>query len=78
MTGHVQRSRREFLRLAAIGATGTAISLLAAPAALAAPVSVPGDNAWYAGGPIIALRFDPINLPGPIALGELSLCDVRS
>jgi GT2 family glycosyltransferase/glycosyltransferase involved in cell wall biosynthesis len=37
-----------------------------------------GGNAWYAGGPIIALRFDPINLPGPIALGELSLCDVRS
>ena len=45
----VQRSRREFLRLAAIGATGTAISLLAAPAAIAAPVSVPAGNTLYVG-----------------------------
>jgi peptide/nickel transport system substrate-binding protein/oligopeptide transport system substrate-binding protein len=64
MTGHVQRSRREFLRLAAIGATGTAISLLAAPAALAAPVSVPGDNAWYAGGLQVA---QSVTLPADAA-----------
>jgi hypothetical protein len=37
-----------------------------------------GGRAWYEGGPIVALRFDPINVPGPIGLGELSLCDVRS
>lgn len=30
--------------------------------------------AWYEGGPIVALRFDPINVVGPIGLGELSLC----
>lgn len=37
-----------------------------------------GGRAWYEGGPIVALRFDPINVPGPIGLGELSLCDVKS
>ena len=35
-------------------------------------------RAWYEGGPIVALRFDPINVPGPIGLGELSLCDVQA
>jgi glycosyltransferase involved in cell wall biosynthesis/GT2 family glycosyltransferase len=33
-------------------------------------------RAWYDGGAIVALRFDPINVPGPIGLGELSLCNV--
>jgi glycosyltransferase involved in cell wall biosynthesis len=33
-------------------------------------------RAWYEGGPIVALRFDPINVPGPIGLGELSFCDL--
>lgn len=31
-------------------------------------------RAWYEGGPVVELRFDPINLPGPIGLGELTLC----
>jgi oligopeptide transport system substrate-binding protein len=39
MKRHNLRSRREFLRLAAIGATGTAISLLAVPNAVAAPLA---------------------------------------
>jgi hypothetical protein len=29
---------------------------------------------WYEGGPIVALRFDPINVPGLVCLGELALC----
>jgi hypothetical protein len=29
---------------------------------------------WYEGGSVVELRFDPINLPGPIGLGELVLC----
>ncbi|HVU02375.1 MAG TPA: glycosyltransferase [Polyangiaceae bacterium] len=29
---------------------------------------------WYEGGPIVALRFDPIDVPGVIGLGELALC----
>jgi hypothetical protein len=33
-------------------------------------------RAWFEGGPIVALRFDPIDAPGAIGLGELSLCDV--
>ncbi|HEX4334584.1 MAG TPA: glycosyltransferase [Polyangiaceae bacterium] len=33
-----------------------------------------GARAFYDGGEIVALRFDPINVPGPIGLGELSLC----
>jgi hypothetical protein len=33
-------------------------------------------RAWYEGGPIVALRFDPINVPGPIGLGELSFCNL--
>jgi hypothetical protein len=33
-------------------------------------------RAWYDEGTIVALRFDPINVPGPIGLGELSLCDL--
>ncbi|HVW27492.1 MAG TPA: glycosyltransferase [Polyangiaceae bacterium] len=37
-----------------------------------------GGSAWYEGGPIVALRFDPINVPGPVGLGELSLCDLGS
>jgi GT2 family glycosyltransferase/glycosyltransferase involved in cell wall biosynthesis len=35
-----------------------------------------GARAWYDGGTIVALRFDPINVPGPIGLGELALCDL--
>jgi GT2 family glycosyltransferase/glycosyltransferase involved in cell wall biosynthesis len=31
-------------------------------------------RAWYEGGSVVELRFDPINLPGPIGLGELRLC----
>jgi GT2 family glycosyltransferase/glycosyltransferase involved in cell wall biosynthesis len=31
-------------------------------------------RAWYEGGSVVELRFDPINLPGPIGLGELVLC----
>jgi GT2 family glycosyltransferase len=31
---------------------------------------------WYDGGAIVALRFDPINTPGAIGLGELSFCDL--
>jgi GT2 family glycosyltransferase/glycosyltransferase involved in cell wall biosynthesis len=31
-------------------------------------------RAWYDGGPIVALRFDPIDVPGPVGLGELALC----
>jgi GT2 family glycosyltransferase/glycosyltransferase involved in cell wall biosynthesis len=31
-------------------------------------------EAWHEGGEIVALRFDPINLPGLIGLGELALC----
>jgi glycosyltransferase involved in cell wall biosynthesis len=31
-------------------------------------------RAWYEGGSVVALRFDPINLPGPIGLGALVLC----
>jgi glycosyltransferase involved in cell wall biosynthesis/GT2 family glycosyltransferase len=34
-------------------------------------------EAWYDGGPIVALRFDPIDEKGPIGLGELALCEVR-
>jgi GT2 family glycosyltransferase/glycosyltransferase involved in cell wall biosynthesis len=34
-----------------------------------------GARGWYEGGPVVALRFDPINVPGPIGLGELALCD---
>src|SRR5712691_10466160 len=37
MKQHNLTSRREFLRLAAFGATGTAISLLATPSTMAAP-----------------------------------------
>ena len=33
-------------------------------------------RAWYEGGPIIALRFDPIDVRGPVGVGELSLCDL--
>jgi hypothetical protein len=29
---------------------------------------------WIDGGEIVGLRFDPINLPGLIGLGELALC----
>ena len=36
-----------------------------------------GARAWYDGGVIVELRFDPINVPGPIGLGELSLCSQR-
>jgi GT2 family glycosyltransferase/glycosyltransferase involved in cell wall biosynthesis len=31
-------------------------------------------DAWYGGGPIVSMRFDPINAPGPFGLGELVLC----
>jgi hypothetical protein len=31
-------------------------------------------RAWYEGGSVVELRFDPINLPGPLGLGELVLC----
>jgi glycosyltransferase involved in cell wall biosynthesis len=31
-------------------------------------------DAWYGGGPIVSMRFDPINVPGPFGLGELVLC----
>ncbi len=31
-------------------------------------------RAWYEGDAITLLRFDPINLPGLIGLGELALC----
>lgn len=34
-------------------------------------------RSWYEGGPIVELRFDPINLPGYVALGELALCRVN-
>ena len=34
-------------------------------------------DAWYSGGPIVSLRFDPINVPGPFGLGELVLCGPR-
>ena len=34
-------------------------------------------EAWRDGGEIVALRFDPINLPGLIGLGELTLCARR-
>jgi len=36
----------------------------------------PGDrkSAWYDGGQGVSLRFDPINVPGLIGLGELALC----
>jgi GT2 family glycosyltransferase len=30
--------------------------------------------AWYEGGPIVSLRFDPLNVPGMFGLGELALC----
>src|SRR5438876_1827432 len=40
MKRHNLTSRREFLRLAAVGATGTAISLLATPSAVAAPLAI--------------------------------------
>jgi hypothetical protein len=30
-------------------------------------------RAWYEGGSVVELRFDPINLPGPLGLGELVL-----
>jgi hypothetical protein len=33
-------------------------------------------EAWYEGGAIVALRFDPIDEKGPIGLGELALCAV--
>jgi GT2 family glycosyltransferase/glycosyltransferase involved in cell wall biosynthesis len=33
-------------------------------------------RAWYEGGPIVALRFDPINVPGLLGLGELALCSL--
>jgi GT2 family glycosyltransferase/glycosyltransferase involved in cell wall biosynthesis len=29
---------------------------------------------WFDGGPIVSMRFDPINMPGIVCLGELSLC----
>jgi len=32
------------------------------------------SEAWRDGGQIVALRFDPINLPGLIGLGELAVC----
>lgn len=31
-------------------------------------------SAWYEGGAIVALRFDPIDLPGLIGLGEIAFC----
>ncbi len=34
------------------------------------------NETWVDGGEIVAMRFDPINLPGLIGLGELSLCSV--
>jgi len=34
-------------------------------------------RAWYEGGSVVELRFDPINLPGPIGLGELVLSSRR-
>ncbi|HEX7671302.1 MAG TPA: hypothetical protein VF395_17025, partial [Polyangiaceae bacterium] len=33
-------------------------------------------EAWYEGGAIVALRFDPIDEKGPIGLGELALCAI--
>jgi GT2 family glycosyltransferase/glycosyltransferase involved in cell wall biosynthesis len=34
-------------------------------------------QAWYEGGPIDALRFDPIDREGPVGVGELALCEIR-
>jgi hypothetical protein len=31
-------------------------------------------EAWLTGGPIVALRFDPIDVPGPFLVGTLRLC----
>ena len=35
------------------------------------------NGSWYDGGSIVALRFDPINAPGLVCLGELALCKTQ-
>src|SRR5262245_33642798 len=65
MKRHTLASRREFLRLAAMGATGGAISLLAAPVVLAAPKA---STARAAGTTWSAIEFNQgINLPADAA-----------
>jgi len=34
-------------------------------------------HAWLTGGPIVALRFDPVDVPGPLLVGVLSLCTLE-